>query len=141
MARTFLLNSLKILELDTSASIASLLNFLRIKSVTSGNPVEIEADGIDTDIDLNLKTKGAGQVLVNGTPISGVPGGSNKQIQYNNAGAFGGDAGFIRNGPGDFFITGILRVDDITFDSAAITAIGAPGNGTLNNFTIDGGSF
>jgi hypothetical protein len=46
----------------------------------------------------------------------GTPGGSNTQIQYNNAGSFGGDSGFTTNGSGAVTNTGSLTLtDDVPF--------------------------
>ena len=137
--RRFTQDSKTLLELTTTA-ISSAFNFLRIKSVPAGNSVEIEADGVDSDIDLNLKTKGTGQLLVNGSPINtgGDPGGTNTQIQYNNNGTFGGDTGFTTDGSGSVSIDGDLQVDNLSLDGSDISATGT---GTLSNFTIDGGSF
>lgn len=39
----------------------------------------------------------------------GTPGGSTTQIQYNNAGSFGGDSGFTTNGTGGLTLTGAIN--------------------------------
>jgi hypothetical protein len=66
-------------------------NYIQAAGAASGFAVSLTALGTDANIGVNVVTKGTGTFTVNGSPI-GVPGGSNGQIQYNNAGAFGGIA-------------------------------------------------
>ncbi len=96
--------------------------------------------------------------------VSGSPGGSNTQIQYNNAGAFGGDTGFTTDGAGGLSITsGSIDMNGgsgITLDTAGtidapdatitiLGTVGAGGAATINlgganatvevaNLTVDG---
>ena len=58
----------------------------------------------------------------------GSPGGSNNEIQFNNSGAFGGDAGFIMNTKGGGGST-IIRVGNLLVGAAKISAA------TTNGFT------
>ena len=71
--------------------------------------------------------------------VSGSPGGSNTQIQYNNAGAFGGDTGFTTDGAGGLSITsGSIDMNGgsgITLDTAG--TIDAP-DATINIFSTVG---
>ena len=56
--------------------------------------------------------------------VAGSPGGSNTQIQYNNAGAFGGDSGFTTDGAGNLTVTGgsaTMSGSTLTIDSALAT--------------------
>jgi len=57
--------------------------------------------------------------------VSGSPGGSNTQIQYNNAGAFGGDSGFTTDGAGNLTVTtgsiGLTAGSTLTIDSSLVT--------------------
>ena len=56
--------------------------------------------------------------------VSGSPGGSNTQIQYNDTGAFGGDSGFTTDGAGVLTVTGGsvgLTNSTLTIDSALAT--------------------
>ena len=56
--------------------------------------------------------------------VSGSPGGSNTQIQYNDNGAFGGDSGFTTDGAGVLTVTGGsvgLTNSILTIDSALAT--------------------
>jgi hypothetical protein len=70
----------------------NLTNQLTLSGGVSGTPgiVSLSAVGGDTNISVNVVTKGTGQLLVNGNPITVSAGGTNGQIQYNNSGAFGG---------------------------------------------------
>ena len=147
MARRFSINSKTVLELATTAVSASF-NFLRIaSSAPGGNPVEIISDGSDVDVDIDVKPKGAGRLLVNGSPVStaalpgGTPGGYDGEMQFNDNNTFGGTGNFVRQAAGDFLVTGIFRVDDIFLDGTTIEAAGAAGIGTFNNLTVDGGTF
>jgi len=56
---------------------------------------------------------------------NGTPGGSNTQIQYNNAGTFGGDAGFTYND-----VTNLLTVAQITTANVTVS-----GNITVNSLS------
>jgi len=56
--------------------------------------------------------------------VSGSPGGSNGQIQYNNSSAFGGDSGFTTDGAGGLTVTGgsvSLTGSTLTIDSGLPT--------------------
>ena len=96
--------------------------------------------------------------------VSGSPGGSNTQIQYNSGGAFGGDTGFTTDGAGGLSITsGSIDMNGgsgITLDTAGtidapdatitiLGTVGAGGAATINlgganatlevaNLTVDG---
>lgn len=98
-------------------------NYLQAAGAASGNPVTISALGTDPNIGVNIVTKGTGTLTVNGATL-GVPGGSNGQIQYNNAGAFGGIAS---SGSGNVALT----------TSAALTTPSVAG-GTLSGITAFG---
>lgn len=78
----------------------------------------------------------------------GTPGGSTTQIQYNNSGAFAGDASFTTDGLGTITISNTLYVDNLQLDGNTIFATNTNGsitldpNGTgdvvLGNYTLDG---
>ena len=96
--------------------------------------------------------------------VSGSPGGSDTQIQYNNAGSFGGDSGFTTDGAGALTITGgsitMAGGSGITLDTAGsidapdatinvLPSVGAGGAANINlggadatlivsNLTVDG---
>jgi len=73
-----------------------------------------------------LQTSGATGVLswVTGTGGGGTPGGATTDVQFNNAGAFGGDAGFTYAGSG----VATLALGTITANARALTI-----TGTFNN--------
>jgi hypothetical protein len=92
-----------------------------------------------------LQTDGEGRLTWapggNGGGGNGSPGGSNTQVQYNNAGNFGGDAGFTYNS-----ITNVLSVSGniisnnfIGTGNITIASINANGNITAN-YLIGNGS-
>ena len=58
-------NSSNFAEQFRIASVASAVNYLQVSGNTAGNPVSISAQGSDTNIDLNLVSKGTGNVVVN----------------------------------------------------------------------------
>ncbi len=50
-------------------SVASAVNYVRVFNAITGNPALVEAVGDDTDVGLNIITKGAGQIgLLSGSP-------------------------------------------------------------------------
>jgi len=57
--------------------------------------------------------------------LTSVPGGSTTQVQYNNAGAFGGSSTFVFDGSGNVDITGSLDVDQIGLNGTTITGTGS----------------
>lgn len=75
--------------------------------------------------------------------LTGLPAGSNTQIQYNNAGAFGGDTGFTTNGAGSVNISGDLDVDQININGGTYTGTNSilftPGGG--GNMRLTTGTF
>jgi hypothetical protein len=85
-----------------------------------------------------LQTDGTGNLTWapagNGGGGNGSPGGSNAQVQFNDEGNFGGDAGFVYNKTTD-----ILSVNNVTV-SANVTAnkVYATGNITANYFIGNG---
>jgi hypothetical protein len=50
--------------------VTSAVNFLRISGATLGNPANILATGSDTNVSMNLTTKGTGTIQANGVPVA-----------------------------------------------------------------------
>jgi len=80
-----------------------------------------------------LQTDGAGNLswAVGGNGGNGSPGGSNTQVQYNDAGAFGGDAGFTYNS-----ITNILNVGNISTTTTTSNNVVVNSNLTVNTSAV-----
>jgi len=57
-------------EILRFGNVASAVNYLEITNSATGDAVEIEATGDDTDIDLNLVPKGTGAVQIDGADIT-----------------------------------------------------------------------
>jgi hypothetical protein len=78
-----------------------------------------------------LQTDGAGNLTWapagNGTSSNGTPGGANTQVQFNNAGSFGGDAGFTYNSS-----TNLLSVDNINTGNITANYISTAWDVTAN---------
>jgi hypothetical protein len=81
---------------------------------------------LQTDGEGNLTWSAAG-----GGGGNGSPGGSNTQVQFNNAGTFGGDSGFTYNN-----ITNTLSVQNANVD---VLNTGHANLGPIGNITITGG--
>jgi len=60
--------------------------------------------------------------------VAGAAGGSNTQIQYNNAGALGGDSGFTTDGAGTETIVGQLNVDNLRIDGNTLSSTDTNGD-------------
>lgn len=72
-----------------------------------------------------LQTDGAGNLTWTaggGGGGNGSPGGSNTQVQYNNAGAFGGDSGFTYNSDTNILTVGNIFTTAITSDNAVVNS-------------------
>lgn len=82
-------------------------------------------------------TGGTGVVTINSTGGGGTPGGSDTQLQYNNAGAFGGIAGATWDGS-------VLVVPNLTLNSLTATRVVYAGTGGVLSdaaaFTFDSGT-
>jgi len=63
----------------------------------------------------------------------GSPGGSTTQVQFNNAGAFAGDAGLTYNSATDTLTTGTVNVGVSVFSNDVITALGTIGGGFVQS--------
>lgn len=83
-----------------------------------------------------LQTDGTGNLTWSpasgGTPGNGEPGGSNTQVQFNDAGVFGGDAGFTYDN-----VTNILSVNNLTVSGNIIGTEATIDEITAGNVTSD----
>ena len=90
-----------------------------------------------------LQTDGAGNLTWTAQSGNGggngVPGGTNTQIQFNNAGSFGGASGFTFNNATGLMTVPNTSVGNITAISSLIT-LGTANLGAVSNVTITGGS-
>jgi hypothetical protein len=91
-----------------------------------------------------LQTDGEGRLTWapggNGGGGNGIPGGSNTQVQYNNAGNFGGDAGFTYDSINNILsVSGnIVSNNFIGSGNITIASVNANGNVTANYFIGNG---
>lgn len=76
-----------------------------------------------------FKSDGAGNITIASSATS--PGGSNTQIQYNNAGALSGDSGFTTNGSGTLTIGTQLSVANLRMASNTLSSTNSNGNISL----------
>lgn len=73
----------------------------------------------------------------------GTPGGANTQIQFNNAGVFGGDSGFLTNGAGILDLDGELQLTDdspIRFGNSAVFGLAFDTSGVRKTLTLTNGT-
>lgn len=126
----------------TFNSSTQLLNVPKIQVTTSANLGSIANIYIGGGVDgYFLQTDGEGNLTwsaAGGGGGNGSPGGSNTQIQYNDAGIFGGDSGFTYNN-----ITNTLTVPNSVVTTANVTNINATGLvslGSVANLSITGGT-
>ncbi len=148
------------------ATLAAGGAFTAASPIITGKTAETSID----DADLVLiydNTAGALRQMTRGNFVAGVsgsPGGSDTQIQYNNAGSFGGDSGFTTDGAGALSVnagsitmtggsvitldtTGTIDAPDATINVLATVGAGGAANINLGganatlevaNLTVDG---
>lgn len=73
----------QVLQLE---NLASSVNFIAMRGAINNGNVAIEAKGTSTNIGINMITKGTGQFLINGSPISGfgAVGGGSDHVFFEN---------------------------------------------------------
>ena len=81
----------------------------------------IDDDTMATATATNVPT--AESVVAYVAATAGGAGGSNTEIQFNNAGALDGDSGFTTNGAGSVSIVGDLDVDNLRLDGNTLSSI------------------
>lgn len=101
----------------------SLGNVAHVKLTGGTNGYFLQTDGTG-----NLTWAAGG-----GGGGNGSPGGANTQIQYNNAGTFGGDSGFTYDD-----VTNTMTVDTVALTN--ISATGDVSLGSVSNLVITGGT-
>lgn len=102
----------------------------------------IDDDTMATATDSNVPTSESIVAYISSV-IGGAAGGANGNIQYNNLGAFGGDANFNTDGAGNIDIVGSLDVDNININGNTISSTNVNGNLLLTpngsgNLVLDG---
>ena len=116
----------------TGLTTTGIANFISASNVALGNVANVHITGGTNG--QYLQTDGAGNIawVTGGGSGNGVVGGSNTQIQFNNAGAFGGNAGFtFDNTTGNVAIPNNLSVTS----NIAVANISATGNISAGNVT------
>jgi hypothetical protein len=140
--------------------------FTAASPIITGKTAETSVDNADLVL-IYDNTAGALRQMTRANFVAGVsgsPGGSNTQIQYNNAGSFGGDSGFTTDGAGGLALnagsldltggtrltldtTGTIDAPDATI--SVLATVGAGGAANINlgganatlevaNLTVDG---
>ena len=98
--------AVKLVEVNTNEiSIDVEVDNYTLEATQSGSDVEINLDGvIGTDSKVTLKagtnitlTEAADEITIDAAGGGGSPGGSNTEVQFNDGGSFGGDAGLQYN--------------------------------------------
>lgn len=96
---------------------------------------------------MTITDNGDGTVTFESSGGSGTPGGSNTQLQYNNAGSFGGISGATTDGTATTYTTGNLKAADVKAsgsgglqtlsNNGTVTALFGAGGGANNTFYGD----
>lgn len=91
----------------------------------------IDDDTMATATDSNIPTSESIVAYI-ASVVGGAAGGAPGNIQYNNAGGFGGDANFNTDGAGNIDIVGSLDVDNINLNGNTISSTDVNGNVIIN---------
>ncbi len=95
--------------------------FLPLAGGTMGGNIDMDGNGIN-NLTAPIADDDAATKIYVDNAVGGVAGGNDGDIQYNNSGAFGGDAGFQTDGNGNLTVTGSLQVDNLIFNGNRISA-------------------
>lgn len=114
----------------TNNALNNSMDELTIAATTKVNKI-LDEDNMASDDAEALATQQSIKAYVDSQAHS-VPGGVNTNIQYNNSGAFGGDANFTTNGTGSVNITGDLDVDNLNLNGNTIISTNANGDINVN---------
>ncbi len=93
---------------------SSAVNYVYVGNSATGNAATVGTDGSDTDINLNLTTKGAGIVTVNGSEIVTDPDDVSKLVGYTASGSTGTEDGADTWAQIATFSTGTTQYTDCT---------------------------
>ncbi len=95
-------------------------DYLPLAGGTMTGNIDMDGNEINNLAEPTADDDAATKIYVDNA-VGGAAGGNNGDIQYNNAGAFGGDAGFQTDGNGNLTVTGSLKVDNLIFDGNKIS--------------------
>lgn len=139
--RTIALNLAALAILVTSALVSHFVPAVRAQFIdritrpcASGGGASLVQTGT---LNVIINTCTGGQLLLNGVPIiagGGTPGGSNTQVQFNDSGAFGGDAGLTYNKTTDRLTTG-----DVVPDANGTRSLGFATTGGFSGLFLSSG--
>jgi len=94
----------------------------------------------------NITVDGNGRITLAANGAGASPGGADTQVQYNDSGAFGADAGFTTNKSGSVTLTGTLQAEQVTStddmqlqDTLTFTSSGGYAVAAADSLTIYGG--
>lgn len=96
-----------------------------LKSTVGINAI-IDDDTMATATAQNVPTAESVVAYIAATP--GGAGGSDTEIQYNNAGTLDGDSGFTTDGAGSLTVVGDLSVDNLNFNGNTLSSTDTNGN-------------
>jgi hypothetical protein len=94
--------------------------FLPLAGGTMSGPIDMGAELINNVLDPVSDQDAATKIYVD-TVVGGSVGGAPGNIQWNDAGAFGGDPNFNTDGAGNVTIDGSLEVDNLSFNGNRIS--------------------
>lgn len=114
-------------------SLSATLNFPGTFTVQGSTVIDeiIDDDTMATATDSNIPTAESVVAYI-ASVVGGAAGGVPGNIQYNDAGGFGGDANFNTDGAGNIDIVGSLDVDNININGNTISSTDVNGNVIIN---------